>query len=273
MIQDDNPAARLWQHSEAVKTGAPLIQNITNLVMQNDTAAAIAAVGGTQLTLHGTEEAREIASIADAVAVNPGTLNADWMQCARDAIEVANQRRIPWVLDPLAVGLSRYRTKAIMELLALGPTVIKANASELLVLAGSRETGRGADSLHSVDEAALLASSFASSNRCIVVVTGDRDLVSDGKRTIRLSNGAPLMGRMIGSGCMLTSIIGCFLGASDDRLEAVTAAVGQFTIAGELATERANGPGTLKALLIDALHNLDREQFRHRLRAESADFA
>ncbi len=269
MTQDDNPATRLWRHCEAVKSGAPLVQNITNLVMQNDTAAAIAAVGGTQLTLHGVEEAKEIAALAHAVAVNPGTLNADWMKCARDAIEVAGQRRIPWVLDPLAVGLSRYRTEAIMELLSLGPTVIKANASELLVLAGSRDTGRGADSLHSVDEAAQLASSFAATNRCIVVVTGDRDLVSDGKRTIRLSNGAPLMGRMIGSGCMLTSIIACFLGASDDRLDAVTAAVGQFTIAGELAAEQANGPGTLKPLLLDALHGLDHEQFSGRLRAES----
>lgn len=263
-----DPAARFWHFSDLVRSSAPLIQNITNLVMQNDTAAAIAAVGATQMTLHGVEEAREIASVAAALAVNPGTLNDAWMRCAREAIEVAGQRRVPWVLDPLAVGLSRYRTDAIMELLTLGPSVIKANASELLVLAGSQAKGRAADSLHSVDEAAVAAGELASRHHCIVMVTGDEDLVTNGEQTVRVSNGLPLMGRMIGSGCMLTSVIACFLAVGGGRLDAAAAAVAHFTIAGEIAAERSGGPGSLKSLLIDALYNLNHEEFRHRLRAQ-----
>ena len=267
-MSEDDPAARFWHCSESVRSAAPLVQNITNLVMQHDTAAAIAAVGGTQMTLHGIEEAREIASVAAALAVNPGTLNEDWMRCARDAIAVAGQRGIPWILDPLAIGLSRYRTDAIMELLALGPTVVKANASELLALTGSQATGRAADSLHSVDQAVGAARELASRHRCVVVVTGDEDLIADGKRSMRLSNGAPVMGQMIGSGCMLTSVMACFLAVSDDYLEAAAAAVAHFTIAGELAAERAEGPGSLKPRFIDALYNLDREQFSERLRMQ-----
>lgn len=270
MSQDD-PATRFWHCSELVRSGAPLVQNITNLVMQNDTAAAIAAVGGTQMTLHGVEEAQEIASVAASLAVNPGTLNEAWMRCAREAIEIATQRCIPWILDPLAIGLSRYRTEAIMELLSLGPTVVKANASELLVLAGSEATGRAADSLHSVDQAETDAYELASRHRCLVVVTGSKDLISDGKRAVRVNNGAPLMGRMIGSGCMLTSVIASFLAVGEDHLEAAAAAVAHFTIAGERAAERAEGPGSLKPLLIDALYNLDRGQFCERLRVQSSD--
>ncbi|HYW76797.1 MAG TPA: hydroxyethylthiazole kinase [Gammaproteobacteria bacterium] len=268
MSQDD-PAARFWHCSEQVRSAAPLVQNITNLVMQHDTAAAIAAVGGTQMTLHGIEEVREITSVASALAVNPGTLNEAWMGCAREAVAVARQRRIPWVLDPLAVGLSRYRTDAITELLSLGPTVVKANASELLVLAGAEAAGRAADSVHSVEQAAAPARELASRHRCVVVVTGSEDLIADGKRAMRVSNGARLMGRMIGSGCMLTSVMACFLALGNDPLEAAAAAVAHFTIAGELAAERAEGPGSLKPRLIDALYNLDREQFCERLRVQS----
>lgn len=265
-MNHNDSADRFWQVSSLVRNTAPLVQNITNFVMQNDTADAIAAVGGTQMTLHGVEEAREIAAVAQGLAVNPGTPGKAWLECAHEAIAVAAGRGTPWVLDPVAVGLTPYRTDAMMALLAMRPTVLKANASELLAMAGTGEAGHGADSLHSVDQAASAAAELASRYATIVVATGDVDLVTDGIRTLRLRNGRPLMGTMVGSGCMLSSVMACFLAVGDDRLESAAAAVAHFTVAGELAAGRAGGPGTLKPLLIDSLYSLDLAQLRSRLR-------
>ncbi len=258
-------AMRVWAHTIAIRQSAPLIHNITNLVVQNDTADAIAAVGATQMTLHTAEEAQAAASIAGALAVNAGTLDAAWLDCAHEAIRIARDRGIPWVLDPVAAGLSHFRTQAALQLLQSGPTVLKANASEILALAGVAASDRAADSIHSVEQAADCAIDMAREHHCVVVVTGAEDLVTDGRQSVRLGNGRPLMGRMIGSGCMLTSVIACFLAVADDTLDAAQAATGCFSVAGEIAAVQAGGPGTLKPLLLDALFNLDASMLRERL--------
>lgn len=245
------------QRLGAVRQQSPLVHNITNLVVQNDTADAIAAVGGVQMTLHAPAEAAAAAALADALVVNVGTPDPAWLEAAHTAVAVAAQRRRPWLLDPVAAGFSDYRTGAIERLLALGPTVLKANASEVLALAGAGVAGRAADSAHSVDAAAEAAQVLAARHGCVVAVTGDCDLVSDGVRSRRLGHGRPVLGRMVGSGCMLGAVVACFLAGADEPFAAVVAAIVCFTIAGEIAAEQAGGPGTLKPLLIDALYNLD----------------
>ena len=262
--------SRFWRLSETLRGSAPLVHNVTNLVVQNLTADAIAAVGGTQITLHIPEEAGDVAGISGALAVNAGTPDGQWLQCAREAIAAATESGKPWVLDPVAVGLTRHRTDIMLELLDRGPTVLKANASEALALAGQAAGGHGADSRHGVGDAVAAATGLARRHGCTVVVTGAEDLVTDGERCVRMGNGSPLMGRMIGSGCMLTSVLGCYLAVADAPFEAAQAALAHFTIAGEIASEQAEGPGTLKALLIDALYNFDRPRLVQRLAVNAA---
>jgi len=265
-MTDSDLVPRLWGLVEAIRDSAPLVHNITNLVVHNDTADAIAAVGGTQITLHNVEEARDAAAACAAIAVNLGTLNDAFLHCARDAVALAASLDRPWVLDPVAAGFTAYRSEAAREFLDLGPTVVKANASEVLALAGRAHGGRGADSVHSVSAAADAASRMARRHGSIVVVSGSDDMITDGTRRAMVSNGRPVMGRMIGAGCMLTSVIGCFLAVSDRPFEAALAAVAYFDVAGELAAERAEGPGTFKPLFIDALYNLERGVFLERVR-------
>lgn len=259
-------AARLWHQVESLSVSAPIIHNFTNLVVQNETAAAIAATGGVQATLHTREEARGAAGAAAALAVNIGTLDEAWLEAVKGALEVATDKGVPWVLDPVAAGFTRYRTDATHELLRLRPAILKGNASEIMATAGLAGAGRAADSVHGVDEAVQAARQLAQAHGCIVVVSGSEDLITDGEREVRIANGHPMMGRMIGSGCMLTSVIACFLAVAVDPFEAAEAAVTYFTVAGEIAAEQAKGPGTLKPLLIDALYSLDKEQFRRRIR-------
>jgi len=257
---------RIPELADLVVTTSPLVQNITNLVVQNDTADAIAAVGGTQVTLHTLEEARPIADICSALALNLGTLDENLLRSARIAVETMNGRGRPWVLDPVAAGLTAYRGDAALEFLGLGPAVLKANASEVLAIASEGPRGHGADSVDPVEAAADAAGELARRHRCVVVVTGAEDLVTDGVRTATVRNGHPMMGRMIGAGCMLTSVMGCFLAVGDDPFESAVAAAACFGVAGELAAERSAGPGTLKPQLIDALHNLETGTLQSRLR-------
>jgi len=259
-----------WNLLETVRRSAPLVHNITNLVVQNETADAIAATGGVQITLHTIEEVADAAALSSSLAVNLGTLNEPLLHCARQAVATARQLERPWILDPVAAGLTRYRTDAAHEFLELGPAVLKSNASETLVLGGRADQGRGADSIHSVDHAAAAARELAKRYGCVVVVSGPEDLITDGARTVRVANGHPLMGRMIGSGCMLTSVIGCFLGVSGSPFDAAVAAVSCFDVAGEIAAERAGGPGTLKPLLIDALYHLESNVLEARVKATLA---
>jgi hydroxyethylthiazole kinase len=260
------PVENYWQIAQEIRRSAPLVQNITNLVVQSDTAAAIAAVGATQVTLHTPEEAADAAHLCAALALNPGTLDSAWLECARKALEVAGAEHKRWVMDPVAAGLTGYRTAVARELLQRGPTVLKANPSELLALSGLARGGRAADSIHDVDEAGDAAAELARTHGCVVVVTGASDLITDGKLVVRLGNGRPLLGQMIGSGCMLTSVIGCFLAVEATPLDAAVAGVAYFTVAGEIACEHARGPGSLKAHLIDALYSLQGDEFRRRLR-------
>ena len=255
-----------WRLADDIRQTAPLIHNITNLVVQNETAEAISAVGGTQITLHTEEEAAEAASACSAIAVNLGTLNTALLLCARTALGTAASLGRPWVLDPVAAGFTAYRTDAATEFLGLRPTVLKANASEVLSLAGGGEKGHGADSIHSVSHAAEAARRLAQRHGCVVAVTGPEDLVTDGERMATVANGRPLMGRMIGSGCMLTAVLGCFLSVAERPFEAALAALAYFDVAGELAADQAQGPGTFKPLLIDALYNLPESALHARLK-------
>lgn len=250
-----------WKLADAIRSEAPLVQNMTNLVVQNDTADAIAAIGGTQVTLHTTEEAEAAASICAGLALNLGTLNEDFLHCARLAVQTMVTLNRDWVLDPVAAGMTAYRREMTREFLERRPSVLKANASEIIALAGATRRGRGPDSVDRVEDALDAAVGLARRYACIVVVTGSTDLVTDGDRTIRLQNGHPMMGRMIGSGCMLTSIVGCYLAVTDNIFEAAASAVTYFNVAGQIAAENAAGPGTLKPLLIDALYKLTPQDF------------
>jgi hydroxyethylthiazole kinase len=171
----------------------------------------------------------------------------------------ANEQGTPWVLDPVAIGVLPLRTRLASELVALRPTVIRGNPSEILALAGLGSGGRGVDSLAgpeaAVDAAHLLATTYGS----VVAVSGVVDIVTDGTRTVRLSNGHPLLTRVTGGGCALGAVMAAFAGLDDDRFLSVCAAVSTYTIAAEIAAARAQGPGTFAVEFLDALAGIDGE--------------
>lgn len=249
------PAATL----EAMRRRAPLVQCITNYVAMNPAANALLAVGASPAMVHAPEEAAEFARLADALTVNIGTLSAPWLAAMTLAAAAAGETGKPWVLDPVACFATGFRRDAGARLVALGPTVVRANASEVASLAGAAASGRGVDAGDEVGAAEDAARRLARTIGAVVAVTGATDFVTDGTRAVRISGGSPLMPRVTALGCALTGVVGAFLTATADPMEATVGALALFAVAGERAASRAEGPGSFAAPFLDALAAVDGE--------------
>lgn len=241
------------QHLNAMRAAAPLVQNITNYVAMNVMANVMLAAGASPAMVHARSEAAEFAGIASALSINIGTLDDEWADCMALAAKAACTAGKPWVLDPVAVGATALRRNVAARLVALGPTVIRGNASEILALAGLAAHGRGVDATDPVAAAEAAARELAVQSGVVVAVTGAVDFVTDGSRALRIANGDPIMPRVTALGCSLTGIVAAFAAVAPP-FDATVAALAYYGVAGEVAARYAKGPGSFQVAFLDALH-------------------
>ncbi|MCP1315826.1 hydroxyethylthiazole kinase [Halomonas sp. 707D7] len=247
----------LGRYLDALRDQTPLVHCMTNFVAMNSTANLMLAIGASPAMLHAQEEAPAFTELAQALSINIGTISPPWAESMLACAEVAGLHSTPWVLDPVAVGATRYRQTLCEALLARAPWVIRANVSEVLALAGLESKGRGVDADPAAQNAEHAAVTLARQQGCVVAMTGERDFVTDGARHARVSGGHFLMPRVTTLGCGLSAIVAAFVAASpDDRFEATVAALASFALAGREAGERAKGPGSFQVELLDALYRL-----------------
>jgi hydroxyethylthiazole kinase len=236
----------------------PLVHQITNYVVMNETANATLALGALPVMAHAREEVEEMVGLAGALVINIGTLSPHWVDAMLAAGRAANAKGIPVVVDPVGAGATRYRTETAKRLLdEIDVTVLRGNAGEVATLVGVEAEVRGVESIVAGGDPADLAREAARTLGVIIAVTGPVDHVSDGATTLAVANGHELLGTVSGTGCMSTSITGCFLAAQDDPLGAAAEALAAFGVAGEDAAEGARGPGSFHVALYDALYKLD----------------
>jgi hydroxyethylthiazole kinase len=260
--------ARLaYETLEAVRTRAPLVHNITNYVAMDLSANLLLAAGASPMMAHAIEEVEDVVDLASVLVLNIGTPSAGTVLAMKAALTRAKARGIPAVLDPVGAGATPFRTAIAREILALGPSVLRGNASEILAIAGlSSEPTRGVetsdDSAVAIDAARTLAREFG----CVVAVTGVTDRITDGEQFIEVDNGDLLMTRITALGCSLSALIGAFVAVSDDPLLATAHAIGVLGVVGELAAETADGPGSLRTAIIDGLYELDLVTLERHLR-------
>ena len=242
----------------SIRNEKPLVHQITNYVVMNETANATLALGALPVMAHAREEVEEMVGLAGALVINIGTLSPPWVGAMLDAGRAANAKGIPVVVDPVGVGATTYRTDTAKRLLDIvNVTVLRGNAGEIATLMGVEAEVRGVESIGAGGDPADLAREAARALGVVASVTGPVDHVSDGKKTFSVTNGHELLATVTGTGCMSTAITGCFLAANDDALEAAAEALAAFGVAGEDAAKDAKGPGTFHAALYDALYNLD----------------
>jgi hydroxyethylthiazole kinase len=256
---------------EAIREKRPLIHNITNFVVMNETANAILCLGALPIMSHAAEEVEEMAAIAGALVLNIGTLQPDWIQAMELAGKRANELGIPVILDPVGAGATKLRTDSSRRLLtSVRVSIVRGNAGEVATLAGIASEVRGVESISASAPFEEIAQRFASDYGCTVAITGPVDVVSDGRRIARINNGHPLLGKVVGTGCMSSVMIGSFAAVDSDPFTAAVGGLVAFGIAGELAAQASGDrPGTFHVELYNALYAIDAEAIRDRARFET----
>jgi hydroxyethylthiazole kinase len=233
----------------------PLVHHLTNYVTVNLVANTTLSTGALPVMAHAHEEVEEMVGLASALAVNIGTLDPPFVEAVLLAGKRANERGIPVVLDPVGAGATSYRTRMAERLLSeLSIAAVCGNAGEVATLAGLAAEVRGVESL--AGDAREAATKAAGALGTTVAATGKIDYVSDGESTLAVSNGHPLMGRVVGSGCASTAVVGCFAAVGAAGTETVAHALAYFGRAGEVAAEGAKEGGTFESRLLDALAEL-----------------
>ncbi len=242
-----------------MRAAAPLVHCITNYVAMDFAANLLLAAGAAPAMIHAREEAAEFARTASALTVNIGTLSPDWVEAMAEAAGAAREAGRPWVFDPVAAGATAYRREVSARLMALGPTVVRGNASEVLALAGATGTGKGVEAADPVAKAEAAARELARAHGTVVAVTGPEDYVTDGARALRIAGGDPMLARVTAAGCALTALVGAYLGAGLRPVEGTVGALAAYAAAGAAAAEGAPGPGSFRVAFLDAIAGLDAE--------------
>jgi hydroxyethylthiazole kinase len=254
-----------------VREKRPLVHHITNYVTVNDCANITICAGGAPVMADAPEEVEEMVAVAGALVLNIGTLNAAQIESMILAGRMANERKIPVILDPVGAGATRFRTESTKRLLdTLEISVLKGNAGEIGVIAGVEAKVRGVDSHGVTGDMVTIARDLAKTLGITVAVSGVTDIVTDGQKILLVDNGHPMMGSISGTGCMAASVTGTFAAESRDPLSATAAALAAFGLSGEKAAAEAQGPFTFKTALFDELANLTPQDLARGARIRTA---
>ena len=155
-----------------LRARGPRVHCITNAVAQTFTANTLLAAGAVPSMTLAADEIGAFVARADGLLVNLGTFDAERRAAAAAALEVAAERRIPWVLDPVFIDRSAARADYAKSLVAQKPNAVRLNGAEFAALSGSEP-----------EDAALAA--YARDTRAVMALTGTVDRITDGAQQHR----------------------------------------------------------------------------------------
>lgn len=240
-----------------VREQNPLIHNITNWVVTNFTANGLLALGASPIMAYAREEAADVAVISKAVVLNMGTLDDRVVESILIAGKAANTADVPVVFDPVGAGATPYRTQtAALVTAEVKLAALRGNVAEIANVAGESWSIKGVDAGDGEGDIVQLAERTARKLNCIVAITGKEDVISNGDTTYIVSNGHPVLTKITGAGCLLSSVVGAFLAAGgSSSVEAAAEAIAFYGVAAELAAAAPGSalPGSFQPAFIDQL--------------------
>ncbi|MDF7626458.1 hydroxyethylthiazole kinase [Lactobacillaceae bacterium L1_55_11] len=245
---------------ENIRQHNPVILNVANFVTPQRVADAINFYGGSPIMFTDADEAQDLMAIAKALVINLGTTNAGDLAAGAKAGQVANQKGLTVVIDPVAVSATKLRQENFKVLTnQVRPTLIRGNAGEIAYLAGENWQANGIDAGQGSGDLTTLAEAAAKKQDCLVVLSGPSDFISDGETTWRVDNGHPAFQTNVGSGDMLDGLLGVVLALSHDLTD-IARTVATFSIAGELAGHTfSQQPASFMVEVFNQLANLTDE--------------
>ena len=243
------------------KASNPLTPSITNTVTINFVANAQLAVGGSAAMVYLPDEGVSMAKAGAAMYINVGTLFPIYAETLPKTAAVLHEEGKPWVLDPVAIGMGQMRTELLMTFKAYKASIIRGNASEIIALAGlwGLEGGtdtsdvRGVDSTDSVCSAAHAAVALAQWTGGAVAVSGEQDLITDGRQIVLSQGGSEMMPCITGTGCSLGGVMAVYAAVADPFIAAITGSA-VYNLAGTRAAAHAKGTGSFQTDFIDELY-------------------
>lgn len=242
---------------ELVRSKKPLVHCMTNDVVQNFTANILLAIGAIPAMVMARQEVADFVSVANSLLINIGTINETTAASMLTAAQSAATTNTPWVLDPVAIGDTlTYRTDIAKQLLYFKPSVIRANASEVLVLANKKSASKGPDSQDDSTSVLNVAMDLALQYKTIIAMTGKTDYVTDGDITYVIHGGNIALTQVTGMGCSLSAMVAAFTSVTHERLLAVASACFMLKKASELAQYHL-GLGSFAISVIDQLSLFD----------------
>ena len=246
----------------------PLVTNITNYVVMNNTANALLAIGASPIMAHSRQEISDLLKISGALVINIGTLDECWIDRMLFAVQQAVILKKPIIIDPVGCGASTLRTETAKKLITNAQMLtIRGNASEIMALADVESQSQGVDAKNESENAILAGIYLRDKYKCDVVISGATDyVISD--HVYQLDNGHPMMPFVTGMGCTHTALTGAFTALPKSKYPASLASTAILGIAGQLAAEKSQGPGSLQMHLIDTLYNLNADQISDYLKLE-----
>jgi len=244
----------------------PMVHHITNYVAMNDSANITIAIGASPIMSFAHGEMEELVSAASSLLINIGTLDEYIIQAIMLALSSAKKKSVPILLDPVGAGATKLRTTTSIGIISEGVEVIKGNQGEILSLLGEEGVVKGVDS--KAELAAETVKEVSKKTKSIVVATGKRDFISDGKKVYVMENGTEMLGKITASGCMLGSVIASFMTIQRDYLTAAIEGLACYNIAGEIAAEKSTGSGSFKQNLIDEIFNISADKVIERIKLE-----
>ena len=263
----------IWRDLEKIREQKPLVHNITNFVVMNTTANLLLSVGASPIMAHAKEELKDLLVYAGALVINIGTLDAEWVKSMHAAVEIAVERGLPIVLDPVGAGASSFRTGVAMSLMQkMKKGIIRGNASEVLaLLPKGHEDGaehKGVDSMHGsvhvYERARVLLEKVGA-----IIISGQTDIVITKEGVYGLDNGHPVMTYVTGLGCGFTSVVGAFMAVQEDMGQAALHGAAYYGVAGEVAASDAKAPGSFEVRFRDVLYSMERSVFFHTLKCRA----
>jgi hydroxyethylthiazole kinase len=223
---------------QRVREENPLVHNITNVVVTNFTANGLLALGASPVMAYAPEEVADMVSISRSLVLNIGTLNKDVVGSMILAGKTANEHGIPVIFDPVGTGATPFRTEMAQKIMKeVKISILRGNPAEIANVLGEKWEIKGVDAGEQQGSSVELAITAAQRLNTIVVITGKDDVLTDGKTTYLVSNGHSLLTKVTGTGCLLTSVIGAFVGVEKNLLLAALSAVTFYGIAAEKAID------------------------------------
>jgi hydroxyethylthiazole kinase len=247
---------------EKVRQQNPLVHNITNVVVTNFTANGLLALGASPVMAYAKEEVADMAKIAGALVLNIGTLTHDEIEAMLIAGKSANEHNIPVIFDPVGAGATPYRTataRRIVEELSI--SIIRGNAAEIANVIGMEWAIKGVDAGESTGNTVELAQTAAKQLNTTVIITGKDDVITDCSNTFVVHNGHPILTKVTGTGCLLSSVIGAFSAIEKDLLLAAVSALVTYGTTAEIAANltEEKGPGSFQIEFLNQLSKVSSE--------------